>query len=213
MRHRHTLRNIYRFPLMLFTQPRKTNLVDQLLVRHKLPDEQSFAPNLQPSDLINSPLIEALVSARSLEGNATERALVKFYELGTQLHRVLCIHPSARNIQALHMLTEAGAETACIECPGSEDNLERLGFSVIHLCLTDWLQAVGATALAGYDGLLLDASTNIDLLFQLRDSVRPDIKIVIQGHLTDETLSKLKWVSAKYNDDEPIVFAGLPHDK
>ena len=205
LRHRNTLRNIYRFPLLLLTKIGKASQMRPSLAGSQSPDVLSFAPNPQPSDLINSPLVEALVSARSLKGDATEGALVEFYELGTRLHKVLCIRPSARNIQALYMLAKAGAEVACVSGPGSEDKLGQLGFSTIHLSPTEWLQAHGAAALAGYDGLLLDASTDLDLFSLLKDSVGPDTKMVIHGNLTEEAFSKLARASAPSKDGELTV--------
>jgi len=140
---------------------------------------------------VHSPLVEAFVVARSLEGDTDDRALELLYEVGGELRRVLCVRPSARNIQALYMLSKAGAEITCVACPEYQGNLQEYGFAVTQEDFGQWMITTDQTTLTHYDGLLLDAQIEERILLLLKGRLWPKTKIVINSGASHDNRLRL----------------------
>lgn len=125
-------------------------------------------------------LLDAFLFARSLEGDTTELALERLYQLGSRLKNVLCVHASARSAQAAYILASGGADVTVL---GSTDILDRLpipGLTVASEGFGDWLMS-RAGVLDGIDGVLLDPEMTDEEERLLRGRLAPQCTLVMNG--------------------------------
>jgi GT2 family glycosyltransferase len=120
------------------------------------PISSPAAAGITPDAAINSPLVEALVVARSLGGGLDEESLLNFFQLGSEVQNVLCVQPTEKTIQALYMLSRAGAKVTCLDWQHRPEGIRAHGFAVYEGNLTNWMISIGNSTLASYDCLVLD---------------------------------------------------------
>jgi hypothetical protein len=137
----------------------------------------------EPQVLINSPLVEAFVAGRAIQGNTDEHLLVHFYDLGQTIRQVLCVEPTDRNIQALYMLAKAGTKVTCLNCQARQVELQTFGFTISSANLNEWLMTQPAAPLGDFDSLLLDAEhLSSDVLRLLGERLEQTTKVLLNGY-------------------------------
>ena len=158
---------------------------------------------------INTSLIDALMETRSLPGAVPEQTLVSLYDLGQNLTHVLSLKGTSDHRQALHMLSLAGAHCTCLGCdpmPEGQSN----GWHANKADLAQWLSTQGATALAAYDGLLLDADLDEATLNLLKGRLWPNTQIMVRGVLSDDGALPVAWGSPSLFLDGLAVYDAPP---
>jgi glycosyltransferase involved in cell wall biosynthesis/GT2 family glycosyltransferase len=127
---------------------------------------------------ISSPLIEAFIDARPLPGKLDEHSLVAFYELGSGIHEVLCINPHDDIIQALYMLTRAGARVTCLNWK-CRDDAAFAGFTRYEGNFEEWMIKTGNTTLLNYDCIVLDRLENEAGGHSLKGRLWPNTTLIV----------------------------------
>jgi glycosyltransferase involved in cell wall biosynthesis len=129
------------------------------------------------------PLLDAFVEARTLEGETDEHALVQFYELGGEVRNLLSIGSSLNDLQALYMMSRAGARVTCVGCNNPADFTE-YGITAVREGLAEWMVRAEKSSLAGYDCLFLDL-TDEETLLLLKGRLGRDTKLLLVSPLPE----------------------------
>lgn len=135
---------------------------------------EAAAPEPRP------PILEAFLFARFLAGDTTELALERLYHLGARLENVLCVHASARNIQAAYMLASGGARVTLLGKAGVLQGTPIPGLTVASQDLGEWLLSRSGV-LSPFDGVLLDADGPDDDVRLLRGRLSRECTLLVNG--------------------------------
>ena len=138
-----------------------------------------------PEPAARPTLLEAFLFARSLPGDTSDLGLERLYQLGSRLKAILCVQPSARNVQAAYMLAGGGAEVTALGTGGFMEGFPVAGVTAAWQELGDWLVSRGGT-LSGIDGVLLDADTAEEDERLLRGRLGSECMVIVNapGHPT-----------------------------
>jgi ADP-heptose:LPS heptosyltransferase/GT2 family glycosyltransferase len=139
--------------------------------------------NPPPGPSINSPVVEALIIARGLDGELDEQAMVHLFEAGRNLRQVLCVDPSPKDLQSLAMLSKAGANLDCISDKPQRHQTDILpsGVTVIQSTLAQWMAASGQTTFPNYDGILMGSQISEETLLLLKGRLWPQTRTFVSG--------------------------------
>jgi len=159
--------------------------------------------------LIHSPLVNAFIDARSKPGELPDTLLETLYHCGRALRHVLCVHSTARNIQAGYMLSRAGAVVTCFAEPEYIAALERDGLRVVTKNLGEWMVNVGATPIE-WDALLFDAQADWDEIQFLKGRLLPHHKIFINGVDGQEETIRQVWGAPHRITDQLFMYYAPP---
>ncbi|MFQ5570304.1 MAG: FkbM family methyltransferase [Rhodothermales bacterium] len=129
---------------------------------------------------ITTPLVEALVEARSVPGSLPEHTLAALFDVGEDLRQVLALQSMPESLQALRMLRGAGVKCTSLgnaqvqegSVNGAAGGSEGLG---------DWLLTHGPVERACYDGVLLETKIDDATLHLLKGRLWPGTRIMILG--------------------------------
>jgi len=162
-RHRRMLQRLIPLPGPPASQPHPATL-----------SPKAAAPEPRPS------ILEAFLFARSLAGDTTELALERLYHLGARLENVLCVHASARNIQAAYMLASGGARVTLLGKAGVLERTPVPGLTVASQDLGEWLVSRGGV-LSPFDGVLLDGDAPEEDERLLRGRLSRECTLLVNG--------------------------------
>jgi glycosyltransferase involved in cell wall biosynthesis/GT2 family glycosyltransferase len=134
----------------------------------------------EPMPSIHSRLVEAFVVARSIRGDMDDLALELCYQMGRDLHHVLCVSPSPCNDKAVYMMARGGAKV--IYVAGAKPILEQLvtsGITLVRDELGAWMAKAGGRCLADCDGVVLDLGAFKQDLLLLKGRLYENSRIFI----------------------------------
>jgi glycosyltransferase involved in cell wall biosynthesis/GT2 family glycosyltransferase len=149
-RHRPKAERLYR----QWRDRRQASQTGELAMGEAVPDAVDL-PTSQTNTLINSPLVEAFVAARSAGIGASDQCLEASFQLGNRWHRVLCLHPGETDLQAAYMMARAGARVECVGCDLLWTILACPSLMIGTIPFLEWLKEQRGGILADYDGLIL----------------------------------------------------------
>jgi len=145
---------------------------------------------------INSPVVEALIIARGLDGELDEQAMVHLFEAGRNLRQVLCVGNSSKELQHLVMISHAGAHLDCISDRPQKyqkDLLPSGRATNIQSALAQWMVASEQTTFSNYDGILLGAQITEETLLLLQGRLWPQTRIFVSGRNTVSQIVQKYW--------------------
>ncbi|MGD0915984.1 MAG: glycosyltransferase [Thermodesulfobacteriota bacterium] len=204
-RHQTFWGRIYRMLRRCFVTTRDTSVKSS-------PSTDVGVPAEGVQSAINSPLVEAFVAARSMEGSMDERALLDFYRYGSKLRHVVCIQPSARSVQAIYMLSQAGTKVTCIDCQKVYGEFQSPGIVFVKANLAEWMVEKGQTTLTDIDGLILDCGVERENLLLLKGRLWPETRIFVTGPTSNHHLFRSLWGDPHHFRHEGIVYETPPQD-
>ena len=148
------------------------------------------------SDLpIDAPVVEALVIARSLEGELDEPAMVALFESAKNLKYVLCVDPSPADLQSLVMLSATGSRVVCVSDTVQEPQTDILpaGVTFIRSTFARWLIASGQATLTNYDGILMGSRLSEETLRLLKGRLWPHARIFVVSNSATGDFFRGQW--------------------
>jgi glycosyltransferase involved in cell wall biosynthesis/GT2 family glycosyltransferase len=158
---------------------------------------------------INSPIVEAFISARGLKGDIDERSLIAFFELGATLRNILCLYPSDKNMQALYMLSKGGSSVTCLSLMVGQDEPQLFDYISFHGSIAEWM-TTGQAHLSGYDGLFLGPETDGDTLLLLKGRFFPGVRLFVEGGTRAAGIVRSLWGEPHRTMDGFEVYDGAP---
>ena len=114
-------------------------------------------PDCREPAAMDSPIVEALSFARTLDGDLEERAMEFLFECASRLKSVLIVNASPRNLQAACIMAGAGAKVTVLGAPvWVLERKDDLRVEAEKRPLGEWLARKGPDGLAAFDCLVCD---------------------------------------------------------
>lgn len=160
------------YELLCRIRPLVANFVKKFLVK-------SQSQNTIEQNFIDSPLVDAIAVARTINGGLDERQLIDIFTFGARLNQVVCIDPNEQMLQAAYVLSQAGSKVVCIVHKQKIPIIALGNLSIYRGSMHEWLCEQKSEILSEVTCIMCRAANTPLVLQTFKNQLFPDTYLIV----------------------------------